>query len=234
MAKASSFKQIAKGLKARLAVKIDTLDGDPIDVAILPLSAGDEAECIADAIRFAEARGVKDPKPGDRLYEKGLMVAIVLRSVIDPDPAIPEDKPERFFDGGAEQILAILDPERLALLYQSQRQHQSTVMPTTLNWTPYDYIKMVLTLAAEEGESESFFPLGGLPYATQRRFVQLLVRDHLIALRLLSLSGWDGATGLENSENSTSNVSAFLAVLTGTPTQKSESEENSPSPKRQG
>lgn len=73
-----------------------------VEVGLRALSPGDEAEVFALAHAYAKSKGVEHPKEGDELYEYGKALHRCLLGVVDVDS--DPRHPERFFDGGIEQI----------------------------------------------------------------------------------------------------------------------------------
>lgn len=121
----AKFSQVAKGATARKRVSFTLMDGTAVECAVIPLLVEADAEILAGARKHAMDRGVADPKDGDPLYEQGIWIHTIVRGCVDPDS--PENAPQPFFDGGAQQILHPtlgLDRDRIAFLFEAQQAWQ--------------------------------------------------------------------------------------------------------------
>jgi len=122
----AKFSTIAQGALARRRCEMSTVSGAPFSCDLRVTTSADDADILAGARAFAEAKGIKDPKSGDPLYDLGSWVHTVLVTAIDPDVT---SKHEPYFDGGVDQVLAHLDRDRLALLVERQAELQESVCP---------------------------------------------------------------------------------------------------------
>lgn len=195
----AKFATIKRGVRARtlfnlpLLVSVQGPEGETapsVPVALVALDGHDEAESLAAARAFAIAHGVENPKPGEPLYERGLWLHVVLRTVMDPD--IP-DKNEPFFSG-AEEILKFLDPDRISLLFHAQRAWQAKIAPAPGKMNEVDYLRHIVELAyaaEEEDRTGEMFPVpfDALPLAMQLRFTRRVAAQFSTWSYHKSLSG---------------------------------------------
>jgi len=120
------FSEVAKGTRAERRTTLRVRDTE-VAVLLRPLSALEETEVTASAIRFAKQRG-GETAPGASLYDTGHMVHALSLGVIDPDS--PPEARTPFFDGGVDQILSSLDTDSIAVLYQQYRLWQEQTSPS--------------------------------------------------------------------------------------------------------
>jgi hypothetical protein len=203
MAKFATYLDVAKGVQARKIVTIRLIGmppaADPIPIALVPLDFGTDSDALEYARDFAKKRKVEDPKPGDPLYERGLMLHTVLLAAVDVDS--PEDKPEPFFANEAE-ITKHLDPDRVAVLFHQQRAWQAMISPLPRTMDPGTYIA---TLAAQMRAPEvADLPFDALPLAMRRSF---LAQSALLLSELPQLKLLLGSFSLGDEKTSTSTSS---------------------------
>ncbi len=179
----SKFRDIAAGTSARRTLSLPLLSGGTVAVAIVPLLLGADTDCLAGAREYAKAKGIEDPKPGDPLYERGLMIHVVLKSVVDADVT---DRNDPFF-GSIEELERFLDSDRLAFLFASQRRYQNEVAPAPRTNDIATYTQFVMALALS-GEGGSSIPLGYLPLKTEQDFTVRLAKSFFGLLKLSSPS----------------------------------------------
>lgn len=120
------FSDVAKGTRAEQASTL-TVEGKETAILFRPLSALEEADVTASAIRFAKSKG-GEPKVGSDLYETGFMVHALALGVLDPDS--PPGARAPFFDGGFEQILSKMDTDSIAQLHERHRMWQEECSPS--------------------------------------------------------------------------------------------------------
>lgn len=178
------FADVAKGVKAYCKKTLPLLDDVKTQIAIAPLSFGEEGDAYAAARQYAIAKGVADPKNGEPIYERALALHIVCASCFDPD-LVPDTR-VKFFDS-IQQIEELLDHDRVAMLFQWQRAWQREISPSPKGYTPQEYLKMVvMTLEADEREE---IPFDYLPPTAQRSLLRFTSALCLSLLQLRSPSG---------------------------------------------
>jgi hypothetical protein len=153
----ASFTDILRGTQARKPVAFPRpsitaalLSSEPSEevlVDLMPMSGEEEAGVLARARAFAAERGVADPKPGEPIYDLGLMVETLAIGCIDHDS--PADAPARFF-ASAEEIRKYLDRERIVYLYELHALWQDELAPLGRTLTEDEIYKTVLKLADSE------------------------------------------------------------------------------------
>jgi hypothetical protein len=159
----ASFTDILRGAKARKPVAFPRpsitaalLSKEPTEevlVDLMPISGEEEAVVLTRARAFAVERGVADPKPGDPIYDLGLMVETLAVGCIDHES--PPDAPARFF-ASAEEIRSFLDRERIVYLYELHALWQDELAPLGRTLSEDEYYKAVLKLADAEDPSLPF------------------------------------------------------------------------------
>jgi hypothetical protein len=94
---------------------------DP-EVGLRWMTPGEEAQVLTGAYEFAVSRGLKEPKPGDDLYEYGRALHTVAIACVDVDTLNGPGDPEPFFDGGVPQILADKQIGKDVIIYLADEQ----------------------------------------------------------------------------------------------------------------
>jgi hypothetical protein len=160
------FGQIAKGKRARHPVPFprgegpvplpEVVDGqlrypsavdlDTVDLRIL--TADETADVLADARAHAKKKGVEDPKDGNPIYDLAEMVYTLARACLDHDET--EEAP--YFDGGAEQIWAEVDRDRIAYLFQCHQTWQDACSPRLRSLQPDELKAHVIALGVADNE----------------------------------------------------------------------------------
>lgn len=211
MAKFSLFTAQMKAGRARKIVPLRLLDGQevPGGVALVPLMFGEDAKIVELANAFAARHGVKDPKPGDPLYDRGLMLHTVASTAIDPES--PEERPEKFF-ANIEEISTYLDPDRVALLFWQQRAWQDEIAPEPK--TTNDVRAFVTLMGKAMDAEDPSVPLGYWPrdmLESAWRFALPLLRSHPV------LSSLTGSTSPDDETSSTSSSTRSSESAPATP-----------------
>ena len=192
------FKDLTSGRPPRKVVTLPLISGDSVPVAIIPLLTDGDSSALADAVRYAEKRGVPNAKPGDPLYERGLMVSVVYRACVDVDVA---DRDEPFF-ASVDQIGEHLDPDRVAWLFHVQRTHQSLVAPFPKDDDLPGFVTWLFKSMEVDDARE--IPFDYLPLATRRSFLRRLVSMCSQVPSINSLFGSATPSDGSNSESSAS------------------------------
>lgn len=170
------FSEIAKGTSAERVTSF-RFHGQDVKVIFRPLSALEETDAAAAGIRYAKAKGAS-PEPGP-VYDAAFMAHTLCCGCLDPDS--PPDARLPFFDKGADQILADLDTDTIAQLFEQQQMWQEECSPSTKAKSVAELFDLAKAVAADAD------PLG-LAYArlsprtrwTLQRFTaNLLVESHV-------------------------------------------------------
>ncbi|MGN6103716.1 MAG: hypothetical protein ACTHU0_01300 [Kofleriaceae bacterium] len=185
------FSNVAQGTRARKRVVISEPagpNGEPfIECDVVPLKAGDDAKVFEEARKFAAARGVADPKPGQEIYELGLWVHTIARSCLD---CTVTDRQEPYFDGGVEQILHPdqgLMREQIAYLFEQQQAWQNECCPRQLSMNSIELLQFIMQHAeAPDGQD---LPFERWPRLTQRTYVRIISAEAMNSPRIRSLCG---------------------------------------------
>lgn len=180
MAKLSA---IAKGYRARKPVAFTLLDGTEVSCALRPLDGNDHAALIDAATRSLPA-GIK-AVDGEPVYEFAKAVETIARGFVDPES--PEDKPEPFFDGGAEQVRAHLDRDRIFWLAEQQRAFQSEISPMQSALTADEFFAAIVQIA--DAEEKDALPFETWQPALRRSFLRTTARLLLASQSDKSASG---------------------------------------------
>ena len=226
MAKFVSYIDVAKGVQARKVVHLRTIGmpstAEAIPVALVPLLFDTDSDALEYACEYAKKRKVENPKPGDPLYERGLMLYTVLLACIDVDS--PLDKPEPFF-ANEQEITKHLDPDRVSVLFHQQRAGQSMISPLPKTLDPGTYIAI---LASQMRAPEvADLPFDALPLAMRRSF---LAQSALLLSELPQLKLVLGSFSLDEGKTSTSSASSGPSPSAPPPT-KPRSARSSPAGK---
>lgn len=148
------YRDIVLGTRATTTIPFPTVrdpsseaEPKPVLVSLRMLNVDEGAEVLSKAPAFAIARGAKDPKAGDELYELGRQVYTVFLSCVDPDDPEPESPGARFFSS-VDEILQdkSLGRDAIAYLYEAQCAWQAHCSPRKDNQTQ-DFWKEVVELA---------------------------------------------------------------------------------------
>jgi hypothetical protein len=184
------FSDIAKGTLATKAITLP-LHGAEHPLAVRPLNGAEQGDTFAAARAYAVSKGVAEPKPGDRLYDLGLMAATIALGCVCSDDAT---KP--FFDGGQDQILAHLDADRIALLYEQHQAWQDECSPRASKMSGAEFFVKVMEVANAKADED---PLARLRPSTRLDWERTLAGLYMISLQDKSSSG-------ESSESSTTSA----------------------------
>jgi len=196
-----AFSTIAAGARARKRVEATTIAGDTFACELRPLVGDDDALVLQRAREFAIARGVAEPKEGEPLYELALAVESLAIACVDPD-----DGSKPFFDGGAAQIRAHLDRDRILYLYETLTTWQASFSPREhkLDWPTF--VATVYELATSE-EADADAPFARWPHGTLVSFTRTLARLWWTSLAPKSPSGTDSASPTSSAPNASANGS---------------------------
>lgn len=140
------FKQIAKGIANVKTISLP-FEGKDEAVGVRMMTGAELGDSLEGARAYATSHGLKDPKPGDELYDLGLMVHTLFIACVDPTEEGPTRTP--YFES-VDEILAHLDPDRIALLYEEQQAWQDECSPRPSKIGGDDFFTMVLRLAGWE------------------------------------------------------------------------------------
>lgn len=150
------------------------------EVGLRALSGLETALVLQRAREFAVARGVPEPKEDDELYQYGKAVWCCLLGCVDPDSNAA--RPEPFFDGGLDQLLALdgLGRDGILLLAELQEQWQEEVSPSARDLEGKAFEEAVAQLAG---------PMGGTFFLNLRPGMRLSLARSMAALLLTLLRG---------------------------------------------
>jgi hypothetical protein len=183
----SRFAAIARGTRALKRVPF-TIWETTVEVALRPLNAMEEGEAFAGARAYAVGKGVPDPKPGERLYDLGLMVETLARGCVDADaPTAP-------FFASAVEILEHLDTDRIALLFEQHQAWQDECAPRPKEMGGEEFLALVLR-AAEDESNGAESPFSTLQPVLRASSERTLARLYVNLLQHRSRSGLPADTG---------------------------------------
>lgn len=170
------FSQLALGKAAENPFSFPMLGeaGTPIEVACLvrPLDGTEEAVAIEFADGYAAARGVKEAREGNALWDLGYMVKVIAIGCLDPDS--PEKAREPLFDRGTEQVLS-LPRETIAFIFEGQQLWQDRVSPTQKKIAGFELIAKVREIAEAENELPFLRLSPALRWTCMRSMASLLL-----------------------------------------------------------
>lgn len=183
------FSTIAKGTLATKPVTLPMGDTE-YPLAVRPLNGMESGDALERAAAYAKGKGVANPAVGDRLYDLGLMVhTIAIGCVCADDATLP------FFDGGAEQILAHLDADRIAYLYEQHQAWQDECGVRANGITGGDFILKVMEVANARADED---PLAPLRPSTRRAFERTLANLYVTSLQGKSSSTPDSSSSTKS------------------------------------
>lgn len=191
------FSQLIRGEAARGELEFTLVTGETVRAGTRLVLGAAEATALERAFNFAVRRKVPEDKarPGNSIWELGYSVAVITLGLVDVDD--PEGK-RAFFDGGEEQVLQHLDPDRIALLYERHRAFQDRSSPRATGMTADQFYAKVVELAQAEDDDDR--PFDSLRPATHRSFTRTLARQHWT---LLLAKSPDGSPSGESTTDST-------------------------------
>lgn len=184
---AALLPEILKGADARRPAAVSAINGaGQIACDLRILMPEDDADIEEAAVQFALDHKVKDPKPGNSQYERGLMLHTLLRACVDNEV---QDKAEPFFASIAE-IGKHLDDARCCYFFFQQRSFQNEVAPNPKRGADAsEYLRLVYASLAEEAKGgDPALPFVGLPFGT-------LVNFAVESVRLLSAQAPTSSSG---------------------------------------
>ena len=196
----AKYSNLAKGTQVRTVHEFPLPGGGVDRVAVVPLLGIAIADVAKAAREFATSRGAA-AVDGDKEYELGIHVETIARAVLDVDS--PSDKPAPYFAGGVAEILdpvSGLDPDRIALLFELQRQAQETYSPDGGALTALELFEH-LQKASEVDEGVEI-PFERLPRGKRRAFVRGIARLALLSLSDRSGHGPSSPDAVPTSESS--------------------------------
>jgi hypothetical protein len=123
----------------------------PPKVGVRVLNPGEVVAVLEFAQDFAGEHRVKEPKPGNPLYDYGIALKTVEIGCVDPDS--DRRRPESFFDGGIEQILSSNDlgQDGVQYLAEVQRRWQALCAPQASELSKEQVEEAVEILAGDKG-----------------------------------------------------------------------------------
>jgi len=179
------------------------------EVALLPLSPGEQADVLRDAYEFAVSRGVKEPKEGNDLYEYGKAVHTVARACVDVE-SLHLPNPEPFFDGGVTQILKDKEIGKDVIIYLADEQQtwQEECDARAFELPP-DKLWALTVMLGEEGEAanETLRFLGALQRPALLSLLRFMASQLATLVTLKSLSGSEASGSTTKSESETASES---------------------------
>jgi hypothetical protein len=212
--KFAKFQELALGFEARRKVDLPLLNGTVVAVDVVAVPTFEIIDIESDACKFAEKKGVVNPKPGQPIYDRALHMYTVLRTCLDHDV---REKQERFFES-LDQIGNHLDPDRVAFLYHHQRAWQEKISPLGYgDLSPEKFIEMGLSMAYG-GEEDFSLPFDNSPRRTQLSFVRQLARAYFGLLSHKSTAGSLSADEETNSKSSSENETPVAPPPPSSPT----------------
>lgn len=186
------FSQIIRGTRARKTVTIEgieTPDGAAIPIDVRPLNGLEQADTLGKARAFAEARGVKEPRDGEPIYDLGKQVYTLLLACLDHDS--PSDKPAPFF-ASADEVLE-LDRDRRSYLYELQEMWEDECAPRPSAMESKDFLSWCMDVcAANEGDDGPFVQLRPV---LRWSCVRTLAAIHVLSQTHKSASGSPSESG---------------------------------------
>lgn len=219
------FSQIAKGKRAEkphIFTFGQQLVGGvmvPIqhEVLVAPLSAIEEMDVEADAIREAKRRGA-EPVAGNSVFESARMMAVIHAAILDKDS--PPGAREPYFALGLTEI-GTLDPDTIAHLHQVQQAWQEEISPSYRHKNGADLFKLVKEVA------DSDDPLVFARYSLKTQwslgpFMAKLLRPSLTSSSSSGSSSEADSPRSERAESPPSSPTASSISLTETTTARSE------------
>jgi hypothetical protein len=130
------FSDVAKGTKAEKASAF-SYGGKSIPVLLCPLSFEEEIGIIARAVKIAQKEGVREPRPGDPIYEAHAQAETLLLACLDPDS--PEGARTPTF-ADTKEVLQ-LDQDTVAILCEQQAMWQQECSPSIHEVSTKDLFK---------------------------------------------------------------------------------------------
>lgn len=196
------FSQINKGIRAEREVVFDMPDGQSVKLAVRPLTGAEEVDARAKAIALAKARGVEDPRDGHPIHDACFWASVLAIACVDVDSSPAKRDP---FFRDAEEVLAELQIDSMALLYERQAVWQEECSPLKTTRSVADLIEMTKQAAlSEDGHGFPFQPMSPITRLLWERFMAAHAWTSL-ALKLPSgspspSSGPTGASATNPSE----------------------------------
>lgn len=197
----AKFSQILKGTRARHVVPFpisaapvtEGAERETVPVDVRVLSGIELATCLEKARERAAAKGITDPAQGEPIYDLALMVETLAVAVVDHES--PEDAPAPFFDGGAEQILADVDSERISYLYAWHEMWQSMCSPRLEKLDEQAAFQKLIELTTRTDPGPFVEMLPATAWALLRFTGGLLLSSPELRSQLSSLSSGKKTTG---------------------------------------
>jgi hypothetical protein len=220
------FSQILAGVRAEQPASFQVgtgEDGKPIlaSVVLRPLSMMEEMDVEADAISDCKAKGA-EASPRNPVYESARILAVLSRSVLDPDS--PKDKREPFFDLGSSQA-GSLDPDTLANLHAMQEAWQEECSPSYRHKSPAELMLLVKEMADNDAD-----PFRFARYSRKTQWSLALFMARMLVLSP-AFSSWPGSSSERSPTSDASDPSSPKSPgdMSNSPTGESSPEDSSSS-----
>jgi hypothetical protein len=142
------FSQVVAGKRSERPVTFE-FRGVTHTASVRPLDANEEGLALARATAYAQEQKALEAKPGNPLFDLGLMANIVALAFVDPDS--PENAREHYFDNVA-QVMS-LDGELLAHLHARQEIWQQECSPTKANLRGDELLNALVKIVEDETDS---------------------------------------------------------------------------------
>jgi hypothetical protein len=164
------FSQVVAGKRAERPITFE-FRGVTHTALVRPLDAMEEGQALSRATAYAQEHKALEAKPGNPLFDLGLMSNIVALAYLDPEST--ENAREHYFDSVA-QVMS-LDGELLQYLHARQEIWQQECSPTKANLAGTELLNALVKLAEDETDSS---------FLSYRPFTQLTLMRTTAALCL--------------------------------------------------
>lgn len=164
------FSQVVAGKRAERPITFE-FRGVTHTALVRPLDAMEEGQALSRATAYAQEHKALEAKPGNPLFDLGLMSNIVALAYLDPEST--ENAREHYFDSVA-QVMS-LDGELLQHLHARQEIWQQECSPTKANLAGTELLNALVKLAEDETDSS---------FLSYRPFTQLTLIRTTAALCL--------------------------------------------------
>lgn len=224
----STFRSVARGKRAFKVYEVPGLDPDsetPEKIGFRIMGALELADVIASARKFAEARGSKDPRAGDEVYDLARMAYTLAHCLVDSES--PQDAPRPFYPRGADQVFEDEDDEVISYLYAIWEQHCEAQSPRQLRQDGAQFLEgLTAMLGEDEGAAAVFF--SRMRPGMQMQFARSLAKLYVTSLSTNSSSSTPSSSpeksssstagpGSEATESSTTDAPASTVAAEPTP-----------------
>lgn len=185
------FSLVTKGIRAEKPIEFTLEGGEPCKCVMRAMTGAEEISVAGDAIGIAKKRGVENPIDGHPIYDVAIWACTLAVTCLDPDSSSERRDP---YFADAEEVLAGLHTDTIAILFERQQIFQEEVSPRRRAQTFDDLLRMTREFAEanDDGPFVLWSPLTRKVWA--RTIAKAVMSSPELKSLISSVSEASGAT----------------------------------------